>query len=50
MIDNAMWNLGGNDTSQVIASGTYTFERGTTVYSRTPTTWTVKITLMYPSD
>ena len=28
----------------------YTAERGTTVYSGRPTTWTGKIGLMYPSD
>ena len=50
-IEEVVWNLGGtdaNDTSTV--SMLYTAERGTTVYTGRPTTWTGKISLMYPSD
>ena len=50
-IEEVVWNLGGTnayDTST--ASMFYTAERGTTVYSGRPTTWTGKIGLMYPSD
>ena len=48
-----VWNLGGYDSSYS-SSGTranfYNQERGTTVYSGRPTTWTGAIALMYPSD
>ena len=50
-IEEVVWNLGGieaYDTST--ASMFYTAERGTTVYTGRPTTWTGKIGLMYPSD
>ena len=50
-IEEVVWNLGGTgayDTST--ASIFYTAERGTTVYSGRPTTWTGKIGLMYSSD
>ena len=51
MISDAIWNLGGSSTSNdVTASMFYERERGTTVYSGRPTTWTGKIGLMYPSD
>lgn len=48
-----VWNLGGYDVSYQTAgtrSEFYTAERGTTVYSERPTTWTGAIGLMYPSD
>ncbi len=50
-IANVVWNLGGSSTSDdVTARMFYERERGTTVYSGRPTTWTGKIGLMYPSD
>ena len=53
-IENVVWNLGGtasyNSSSNGLASHWYGYERGTTVYSGRPTTWTGKIGLMYPSD
>ena len=51
MISNAKWNLGGSSTNaDVTASMFYERERGTTVYTGRPTTWTGQIGLMYPSD
>ena len=51
MIDNAVWNLGGSDTSDDVTTAMfYERERGTTVYTGRPTEWTGKIGLMYPSD
>ena len=50
-IEEVVWNLGGTeayDTST--ASMFYVSERGTTVYTGRPTTWTGKVGLMYPSD
>ena len=50
-IESVVWNLGGSSTNKdVTASMFYERERGTTVYSGRPTTWTGKIALMYPSD
>ena len=49
-IESVVWNLGGLDYSGNISSTFYSAERGTTVYSGRPTTWTGKIGLMYPSD
>ena len=50
-IETVVWNLGGSSTyNDVTASMFYERERGTTVYSGRPTTWTGKIALMYPSD
>ena len=50
-IEEVVWNLGGTDAYYTsTASMFYTAERGTTVYSGRPTTWTGKIGLMYPSD
>ena len=55
-IESVVWNLGGTDgnnftsSSNGLASHFYGYERGTTVYSGRPTTWTGKIGLMYPSD
>lgn len=50
-IENVVWNLGGSSTNDdVTASMFYERERGTTVYSGRPTTWTGKVGLMYPSD
>ena len=57
-IASVVWNLGGvggtDADSEEFTTSTvgmfYTNERGTTVYSGRPTTWTGKIGLMYPSD
>ncbi len=50
-IEEVVWNLGGNDNyNTATASMYYIDERGTTVYTGRPTTWTGKIGLMYPSD
>ena len=53
-IENVVWNLGGTSSytssSNGLVSHWYGYERGTTVYSGRPTTWTGKIGLMYPSD
>ena len=50
-IESVVWNLGGSSTDEdVTASMFYERERGTTVASGYPTTWTGKIGLMYPSD
>ena len=50
MIESVVWNLGGHSTYSATADTFYTAERGTTVYSGRPTTWTGKVGLMYPSD
>ena len=51
MIENAVWNLGGTSNYTIaLSSHWYSYERGTTVYTGRPTTWTGKIGLMYPSD
>ena len=53
-IEEVVWNLGSTgdygSASNGLASHFYGNERGTTVYSGRPTTWTGKIGLMYPSD
>ena len=50
-IEEVVWNLGGSSTyNDVTPSMFYERERGTTVYTGRPTTWTGKIGLMYPSD
>ena len=53
-IETVVWNLGGTasytSASNGLASHFYGYERGTTVYSGRPTTWTGKVGLMYPSD
>ena len=49
-IAEVTWNLGGWNTSQIYSDQIYGYERGTTVYSGRPTTWTGKIALAYPSD
>ena len=53
-IESVVWNLGGTasftSASNGLASHWYGYERGTTVYTDRPTTWTGKIALMYPSD
>ena len=49
-IESVVWNLGGLSSASNTTSAFYSSERGTTVYSGRPTTWTGKIGLMYPSD
>ena len=53
-IESVVWNLGGTadykTSSNGLASHWYGYERGTTVYSGRPPTWTGKIAIMYPSD
>ena len=51
MIETITWKLGGSSTyNDVTSSMFYERERGTTVYSGRPTTWSGKVALMYPSD
>ena len=51
LIDDALWYLGGSSTyNGMYANDYYDFERGTTVYTGNPTSWTGKVGLMYPSD
>ena len=50
MIAKTTYYLGGWDTSSVYPNLIYEKERGTTVYTSRPTTWTGKIALAYPSD
>ena len=50
LIQEVVYNIGGWNTNAVYSDFIYEKERGTTVYSGRPTTWTGKIGLMYPSD
>ena len=50
MIAEVTWNLDGWNTNAVYPDQIYNYERGTSVYSGRPTTWTGKIALAYPSD
>ena len=54
MIETVTWKLGGTadytSARNGLASHFYGYERGTTVYSGRPTTWSGKVALMYPSD
>ncbi len=50
MIAETTYNLGGWTNSSVYPNQIYGYERGTTVFSGRPTTWTGKIALAYPSD
>ena len=46
-----IWKLGGsNSSNDITAQMFYERERGTTVYSGSPTEWAGSIALMYPSD
>ena len=50
-IAEATYYLGGSSSnSGHSATSYYTFERGTTVYTGRPTSWTGLVGLMYPSD
>ena len=50
LISDTLYYLGGHSSSSVYSDTIYEKERGTTVYSGRPTTWTGKIALAYPSD
>lgn len=51
MISETAYNLGAGITSEgIYANQLYTNERGTTVYTGRPTTWTGKVVVPYASD
>jgi flagellar basal body-associated protein FliL len=50
LVESVVWHLGGYNTGEITANAFYAYERGTTVYSGRPTTWTGKVALIYPSD
>ena len=50
LISDTTYYLGGYDANLVYPNQIYEYERGTTVYTGRPTTWTGKIALAYPSD
>ena len=50
MVAEITYNLGGHDSSSVYPNQMYEYERGTTVYTGSSTTWAGKIALAYPSD
>ena len=50
MISKETYYLGGPDTSNLTASGSYDAERSNNVYGSNPTSTTQYIGLMYPSD
>ena len=50
LISDTTYYLGGWNSNSVYPNQIYEYERGTTVYSGRPTTWTGKIALPYPSD
>ena len=50
MISQTKYYLGGWNSNALYPNQIYGYERGTTVYSRRPTSWTGKIALPYPSD
>ena len=50
MVADALWNLGGYNSSSIYPNQLYAYEKGTTVYSGNATTCNAKIGLMYPSD
>lgn len=49
-IAEVTWNLGGWNNAEIYSNQIYNYERGTTVYTGRPTTWTGEIALPYPSD
>ncbi|MGM9876330.1 MAG: hypothetical protein ACI310_03775 [Bacilli bacterium] len=49
MISEALWNL-GSFVNCLYSDTVYNQERGTSVYTGRPTTWTGNIALAYPSD
>ena len=50
LISDTLYYLGGWGDTAIYSDQIYGYERGTTVYSGRPTTWTGKIALPYPSD
>jgi hypothetical protein len=50
LIDNALWYLGGNDTSDLYADDYYNMERNNAGYGSNPTRWTGSVGIMYLSD
>ena len=50
LISDTLYYLGGWNDFEIFSNQIYSYERGTTVYSGRPTTWTGKIALPYPSD
>ena len=50
MIAETTYYLGGSNIISIYPNQIYEYERGTTVPSGNPTTWTGKIALAYPSD
>ena len=50
LISDTLYYLGGWNDFEIFSNQIYGYERGTTVYSGRPTTWTGKIALPYPSD
>ena len=50
LISDTLYYLGGWSSFEIYSDQIYGYERGTTVYSGRPTTWTGKIALPYPSD
>ena len=50
LIDNALWYLGGGDTSDLYADDYYSMERNNPGYGSNSTRWTGKVGIMYPSD
>ncbi len=50
MIAETTYYLGGWNSYSVYPNEIYEYERGTTVYTGRPPTWTGKIALAYPSD
>lgn len=50
MIDSVKYFLGGSGNASQYVNKYYSFERGSMVYSKNPTSWVGNIALMYPSD
>ena len=50
LISDTLYYLGGWNSESVYSDQFYNYERGTTVYTGRPTSWTGKIALAYPSD
>ena len=49
-VDKVTYYLGGSNGSSLSGASSYTFERGTTVYTNRPTNWSGYVGLAYPSD
>ena len=50
LIAETTWNIGGLEQANYFPNEIYVYEKGTTVYPGSPTTWKGKIALAYPSD